>query len=116
MKNIDREEKILNCKIVNTVDVLNKEDIKKVYWLTALGTPITLGYIFKYGQFERTREHVELMEELKIKNYNFKKMFEIYKCVQIIPESNCCAFPSNLRLTKEQKAFISKWKLELIRE
>jgi hypothetical protein len=111
-----REQNILNCKIAKVVNIESKEDVKKCYWLTQKGTPITLGYVQKYGQYERTREHVELMEALKIRCNNFMKMFNDYKVVQIIPEYNACAFPSNMRLTKEQKEFINKWNLELIRE
>ena len=91
------------------------EDIRETYFLTTDGTPINLGSrINCCGQIERTVEHNSCFDLFKCKPYDWIKFFKKTSVVQIIPEYKCYAYLEGQRLTKKQKEFIEKNKLETL--
>lgn len=93
------------------------EDIKETYFLTSDGTPINLGSrINCCGELERTMEHNSCFDIFKCKPYEWEKFFKKTKVVQIIPEHRCCAYLEGQHLTKKQREFIERNKLEVLEE
>ena len=93
------------------------EDIMETYFLTSDGTPINLGSrINCCGEIERSVEHNSCFDLFKCKPYDWIKFFKKTGVVQVIPECKCCAYLEGQKLTKKQKEFIKKNKLEVLEQ
>ena len=93
------------------------EDIKETYFLTSDGTPINLGSrINCCGEIERTVEHSSIFIEFGLKYFQWKKFFKKTGVVQVIPEHRCCAYLEGQHITKKQREFIERNKLEVLEE
>lgn len=93
------------------------EDIMETYFLTSDGTPINLGSrINCCGEIERTVEHDSCFDLFKCKLYEWEKFFKKTGVVQIIPEHRCCAYLEGQHITRKQREFIEKNKLEVLEE
>ena len=93
------------------------EDIRETYFLTSDGTPINLGSrINCCGEIERSVEHVSCFDLFKWKPYEWEKFFKKTGVVQVIPEHRCCAYLEGQHITKKQREFIEKNKLEVLKE
>ena len=93
------------------------EDIKETYFVTSDGTPINLGSrINCCGEIERSVEHNSCFSLFKCKSNDWIKFFKRTGVVQVIPEYRCCAYLEGQHLTKKQKDFILKNKLEALEE
>ena len=93
------------------------EDIKETYFLTSDATPINLGSrINCCGEIERNVEHNSSFDLFKCKPYEWEKFFKKTGVVQVIPEYRCCAYLEGQHITKKQREFIKKNKLEVLEE
>lgn len=93
------------------------EDIRETYFLTTDGTPINLGSrVNCCGKLERSVEHNSCFDLFKCEPYNWIKFFKKTGVVQVIPEHRCCAYLEGQHITKKQKEFIEKNKLEVLEE
>lgn len=93
------------------------ECIEETYFITSDGTPINLGSrINCCGEIERSAEHNSCFDLFKCEPYNWIKFFKKTKVVQIIPEYRCCAYLEGQHITKKQREFIERNKLEVLEE
>lgn len=93
------------------------EDIRETYFITSDGTPINLGSrINCCREIERSVEHNSCFDLFKCKSNDWIKFFKRTEVVQVIPEYKCCAYLEGQKLTKKQKEFILKNKLEVLEE
>ena len=93
------------------------EDIRETYFLTSDGTPINLGSrINCCGEIERSVEHNSCFDLFKCKSNDWIKFFKKTGVVQIIPEYRCCAYLEGQKLTKKQREFIKRNKLEVLEQ
>ena len=91
------------------------KDIRETYFLTTDGTPINLGSrINCCGEIERTMEHNSCFDLFKCEIYDWVKFFKITGVIQIIPEYKSCTYLEGQKLTKKQREFIEKNKLEVL--
>ena len=93
------------------------EDIMETYFLTSDGTPVNLGSrINCCGEIERTVEHNSCFDLFKCKSNDWIKFFKKTGVVQIIPEIKYCAYLKGQHLTRKQKEFIERNKLEILEQ
>ena len=93
------------------------EDIEETYFLTSDGTPINLGSrINCCGEIERSVEHNSCFDLFKCRPHDWVKFFKKTGVVQIIPELKCCAYLEGQKLTKKQRKFIERNKLEILEQ
>ena len=93
------------------------EDIMETYFLTSDGTPINLGSrINCCGEIERSVEHNSCFSLFKCRPYDWIKFFKRTGVVQVIPEYKCFAYLEGQKLTKKQKEFIERNKLEILEQ
>ena len=93
------------------------EDIRETYFITSDGTPINLGSrINCCGEIERSVEHNSCFDLFKCNPNDWIKFFKRTEVVQVIPEYRCCAYLEGQHITKKQREFIEKNKLEVLEE
>ena len=110
MKKSEIKELFLSCGEV-------AKDIRETYFITSDATPINLGSrINCCGEIERSVEHNSCFDIFKCNPNEWEKFFKRTGVVQIIPEYRCCAYLEGQHLTRKQKDFIEKNKLEVLEE
>ena len=93
------------------------ECIEETYFITSDATPINLGSrINCCGEIERSVEHSSCLDIFKCNPNDWIKFFKRTGVVQIIPEYRCCAYLEGQHLTKKQREFIERNKLEILEE
>ena len=93
------------------------EDIRETYFITSDATPINLGSRMNCcGEIERSVEHSSCFDLFKCKPYEWEKFFKKTGVVHVIPEHRCCAYLEGQHITKKQREFIERNKLEVLEE